>query len=385
MKRFLLVLLSVSLALTAFSQAFKRDLSFKLTEVRSSDDLEIEKYSYNDDMLLEAVYLRTVDGEQLIDSLTYDMAHNIVKVDFYQFLDQIWKYVSYIDYTYDENGNRLTRTNYNSFGTGTFTLGGVYHYYYNTDNRQTHWEMYFGGTDLWQLGLLTYNTDGQLILEVGQDKFNSGVMEDSWKIDYQYNSDGTLSNSKQSFKEGSSWTVSGTEMFHYDANKNCIKWEHKSGSTVTDRKDYEYDLEYTADQLLLPIHPEFQTKDLVEMNHKATVYHWHAMNDIGNLVYVCDFNYLYDSLTYTGNTRNAYDVADLRLYPNPTSEELTIAAINAVISELSVVDHAGKLVMRASHLNKKETKLDVTSLKSGVYFIKLATSKGVVVEKLVVQ
>ena len=385
MKRVLLVFLSVSMTVAGFSQGFNREYSFKLAEIRSSDDLEFEQFSYNGDVLLQSVYTRTVDGEQLIDSLTYDAANNVVRVDYYQVLNNIWKYVSYIDFTYDENGNRLTRTNYNSFGTDEFTLGGVYHYYYNADNQQTHWEMYFGGTELWQLGTLSYNDNGQVILEVGQDEFNSGVMEDSWKIDYQYNPDGTLNNSKQSFYDGNSWTVSGTELFTYDENGNCINWKHLSGTTVTDIKDYEYNLDYTSDQLYMPVHPEFQTKDLVEMNNMPTLYHWQAMDDAGNLGYVCDFNYTYDTLTYTGNSYHAYDAVDLRMYPNPTSDELTISGNNAIISELSIMDNAGKLVLKHSNMNKKETKLDVTTLKSGVYFIRLATSKGVVVEKLVIQ
>jgi len=384
MKRILLVFLSITLAVAGFSQGFNRDLNFKLTEIRSSDDVEFEQFSYNDDVLLQAVYTLTEYGIELIDSLSYDAANNIVKLDIYQLMDNVWKHVSYIDYTYDENGNRLTRSNYNSYGSDTFTLGGVYHYFYNADNQQTNWELYMSGTDLMQLCTLTYNGEGQLVLEIGQDSFNSGVMEDSWKIDYQYNPDGTLNNTFQSFWSGY-WSLAGTEIYTYDENKNCTKWEHKSGNIITDKREYEYNLEFTSDQVFMPVYPEFDIKDLVERNNMVTVEHWYTENDAGNLVYVCDYNYKYDTLTYTGNSHYAYDAVDLRMYPNPTSDELTISGNNATINELSVMDNVGKLVMKQSGLNKKETKLDVTTLKSGVYFIKLATSKGVVVEKFVVQ
>lgn len=385
MKRILLLLLSVSLAAAGFSQGFNREMTFKLAEIRSSDEVELEQFSYNDDVLLQAVQTLTEYGIELIDSLTYDAAKNIVKLDIYQLMNGVWKHVSYIDYTYDENGNRLTRSNYNSYGSEVFTLGGVYHYFYNAANQQTNWDLYMGGTDLMQLCTLTYNDNGKVVLEIGQDSFNSGVMEDSWKIDYQYNLDGTMKKTFQSFWSGFNWDVYGTELFTYDENKNCIKWEHKNGNTITDKKEYEYNLEYASDQLFMPVYPEFDIKDLVERNNMVTVQHWYTENDVGNLVYVCDYNYKYDTLTYTGNTRYAYDAVDLRMYPNPTSDELTITGNNAVINELSVVDNAGKLVMKKSLLNMKETKLDVTTLKSGVYYIKLSTSKGVVVEKLVKQ
>jgi hypothetical protein len=307
-----------------------------------------------------------------------------VKLDIYQHLNGTWTYVSFIDYTYDENGNRLTRSNYNSFGTPNFTLGGVYHYFYNEDNQQTHWELYMGGTDLMQLCTLTYNDDGQVVQEIGQDAF-MGTMEDSWKIDYQYNSDGTLMSSAQSFWNGSSWTVSSTELFYYDDSKNCTTWEHKSGNTVTDRKEYEYNMAYTIDQLVTPVAPEFETKNLVAMNNMVTLQHWYAQDDAGNLVYVCDYIYNYDTLTATGITNHPFDAGNLRMYPNPTSDLITIAASNTIISNVDVIDNTGKVVIRKSHLNKEKVNLDLTTLKSGIYYVRLATSKGMFTERLIVQ
>jgi len=385
MRFFLLAGLLIAINIAGSSQDFKQDKLYALSEVRSSDNLEIDQYSYNDEMQLRAAYSLTITGENLRDTLSYDEFNNIVKLDYYQLINNTWLHVSYIDYTYDENGNRLTRTNYNSFGTPIFTLGGVYHYFYNEDNQQTHWEMYFGGNDLMQIGFLTYNEAGQIVQELGQDSFNSGTMEDSWKIDYQYNSDGTLMSSAQSFWNGSSWTVSSTELFYYDDNKNCTTWEHKSGNTVTDRKEYEYNMAYTIDQLVTPVAPEFETKNLVAMNNMVTLQHWYAQNDAGNLVYVCDYIYNYDTLTSTGITNHLFDAGNMRLYPNPASDLITIDANNTIISNVDVIDNTGKVVMRKPHLNKEKMDLDLTALRSGIYYVRLATSKGVFTERLIVQ
>jgi len=384
MKRFLLVGLLVTLMITGFSQNYKGDKLFKLSEVYSSDDLEYDKYTYNDDLLLQTTNSLSINNDYLIDSLWYDEFNNIAKLDLHQLLNGTWTYVAYIDYTYDENGNRLTRSNYNSYGTPNFTLGGVYHYFYDDDNKQTHWELYMGGTDLIQICTLTYNDDGQVVEEIGQDNFNSGTMENSWKIDYQYNADGTLQSTAQSFWNGY-WSVYGTELFYYDDNKNCIKWDHKNGNTVTDRKEYEYNMAYTADQLALPVDPEFDTEDLVAMNNMATVQHWYTEDNAGNLVYVCDYIYDYDTLTSVGIASPAFDAANLRIYPNPASDVITIAANSTIISNADVLDNTGKVVLRNSDLNKEKVNLDLTTLKPGVYFVRLATSKGVVTEKLIVQ
>ena len=384
MKLFLLLGLLISFTITGFSQNFKGDKLYALSEVYSSDDLEYEKYAYNADLLLHATNTLTENGDKLIDTLSYDAFNNIVKLDIYQHLNGTWTHVSYIDYTYDENGNRLTRSNYNSFGTPNFTLGGIYNYFYNEDNKLTNWELYMNGTDLMQLCTLTYNNNGQVVQEIGQDAFNSGNMEDSWKIDYQYNSDGTLKSTAQSFWSGY-WSVYGTELFYYDNNKNCIKWDHKDGNTVTDRKEYEYNMEYSADQLVMPLEPEFETKNLVAMNNMVTVQHWYTQDGVGSLVYVCDYIYDYDTLNYTGVSNQSLAATDLRVYPNPASDLITIAANNTIISNVDVIDNTGKVVLRKSHLNKEEVNLDLTILKSGIYYVRLATSKGMFTERLIVQ
>lgn len=386
MKRILLVCLSVVLSVAGFSQGVNQAKEFSLTEIRASDELEYEIYTYNSDLLLKSTDILTDNGIKLMDSLWYDEFNNITKLKMYQLSNGNWNNVYYIDYTYDENGNRLSRSNYNSYG-GNFNLGGIYNYYYDENNKLTNWELYMNGTELFQVATFTYNTLGQLIEELGQDAWNSGTLEDSWKLDYQYNSDGTLNYTGQSFWNGSSWNTYGSEWFYYDDYKNCIKWDHKSGNTVTNRHLYDYNMDYTIDQFVMPYNPEDDgnTESLIEMNNMVTVNHWYTENDAGNLVYVCDYIYKYDIIDYTGVSNHGFNADNMRIYPNPASDYITITGDNTIISNIEIVDNAGKTVLKESNLNKKETKLDLTSLKSGVYYIRALTSKGVVTEKLVVQ
>lgn len=322
----------------------------------------------------------------MIDSLSYDGSNNIIKLDKHQLLNGNWKHVSYIDYTYDDNGNRLSRSNYNSFGGSTFTLGGVYKYYYE-NNKLTNWELFMSGTDLVGTGTITYNANGQLIEELGKDVWNSGTLEDSWKIDYIYNSDGTLKTTAQSFWNGSSWDSSGSEWFYYDANKNCTKWEHKSGNTVTNKFDYNYNLDFTVDQLVLPVNPEDGTdsESLVEMNNMVTFKKWYTENDQGVLVYVCDYIYTYDLLDPMGVLNQVFNADNILIYPNPASDLITITGNKTIITNIDVLDNTGRVILKNSNLNNKETNLDVSGLKSGVYYVRLFTLKGVVTEKLIVQ
>lgn len=386
MKRILLVCIAAVFSVAGFSQSVNQVKEFALSEIRSSDELEYEMYTYNSDLLLKATDILFEDGTLVMDSLYYDAFKNVVKLNRYQLLNGNWTHVSYIDYTYDENGNRLSRSNYNNWG-GSFNLGGIYNYFYDENNKLTNWELLMSGTDLFQAATFTYNASGQLIEELGQDAWNSGTLEDSWKLDYQYNSDGTLKYTGQSFWNGYSWDTFGTEWFFYDDQKNCIKWDHKSNNTVTNRHLYDYNLDYTIDQFVMPYNPEedSQTERLIEMNNMVTVNHWYTENDVGTLVYVCDYIYKYDIIDYTDVPTHGFNADNMRIYPNPASDFINITSDKSIINNIEVVDNAGKVVLNESINNKKETKLDVSNLKSGVYYIRALTSKGMVTEKLVVQ
>lgn len=64
------------------------------------------------------------------------------------------------------------------------------------------------------------------------------------------------------------------------------------------------------------------------------------------------------------------------IYPNPANNKLTINSNQATINKLEVVDILGKKLITIDNLNGLNTyELDITSLKSGVYFMKLNDSK----------
>jgi hypothetical protein len=206
-------------------------------------------------------------------------------------------------------------------------------------------------------------------------------------MDYEYNSDGTLSTSKMSFWNGSSWDYSAGEWFEYDDNKNCIKWENKVGTTVTSKNLYEYDLDYTVDQLVFPINPENGTygEGLVEMNNKVVLKNWFTQNDNGVLIYICDFIYTYELMDTMGVPEQGLSVDNIRFFPNPASDIITVSSDKTSITNIDVLDNTGRIVLNVPNVNKNISKLDVSELSSGVYYVRLATTRGVVTEKIVKQ
>ena len=384
MRIYLLICTVAFFSISAIAQNINKEYS--LREYRSSDYLEYEKYTYNSDLLLTSTdNLLLDDAIQVRDSLTYDQSNNVVKLDGYQLLNGSWKHVYSMYYTYDDNGNVLSRSNYNSFGGSSFTLGGTYLYFYE-DNKLTSWKMYMSGTDLVEQCQISYNDNNQVILEFVQDTWRSGAMEDSWKIEYIYNSDGTIQTSKPSIWNGFSWDFPGAEWFYYDADKNCIKWEHKSGDRVTNRREYEYDMDFTVDQIVFPVTPEdrIETKRLVEMQNMVVLQHWYTENDQGELIYICDYIYDYDYIGTAGIRDQGLPMDTMRMYPNPASDLITVSSANNIIININVLDTTGKVVHRQTNLNNKKANVDVSNLQSGVYYIRSLTAKGIITQKLIV-
>ncbi|QAA82057.1 T9SS type A sorting domain-containing protein [Aequorivita sp. H23M31] len=382
MKRTLLICLTGIFSVAGFSQNIQKEYS--LAEVRSSDDLEYEIYSYNDNQLLKATHILMDNGTMVKDSLRYDASNNITKIDGYQLINGSWTHVSYIEYTYDANGNRLSRSNYNSFGGTTFTLGGIYNYEYEND-RLVRWNLLMGGTTLFEKATLTYNTEGKVVEELAQDNWNSGSWENSWKIVYDYNPDSTLKSSHQFFWNGFSWDTPGGDWFYYDDNQNCIKWEYKSGTRVTNKNEYEYNLDYTVEQLVLPLNPEVKSekKSMVEMNNMVTLQHWYTEDDQGNLSYICDYIYTYDYIGTASISNLSFEVDNFSVYPNPSTDFVTIFNRTNNIRTIDVIDASGKSALKVTKVNKKEMNLDISGLSTGIYYLRMSTSKGIITQKLV--
>ncbi|MDP2687962.1 MAG: T9SS type A sorting domain-containing protein [Aequorivita sp.] len=82
---------------------------------------------------------------------------------------------------------------------------------------------------------------------------------------------------------------------------------------------------------------------------------------------------------------NSFGFEDLSIYPNPTSENVTVQSSQLVLeSAISLYDLQGKLLFSKKMLpqNGKLT-INVSSLENGVYFLKISSDGNSVVKKLV--
>ena len=141
----------------------------------------------------------------------------------------------------------------------------------------------------------------------------------------------------------------------------------------------------TADDLIIEADYCFTCTTTLSQSNFTT-------DDIGNVaVYVtmedrCE-NQAVDTITITimpYSSVNEFSHSNLRIYPNPASDFVIIDNQNNKIISIELFDISGRFVEKYT-MNTKQTTIDVTHLMQGIYFVRVFTSKGVAVRKMVVE
>ena len=77
---------------------------------------------------------------------------------------------------------------------------------------------------------------------------------------------------------------------------------------------------------------------------------------------------------------------EVSVYPNPTSNIININLLPILVDnpKIYIIDILGKVVRTISNVSSNLI-LDATSYKKGIYFIKITTDKGTIVEKIIIE
>lgn len=374
LKHLLLIIMALLTCRTAMAQDYFLDRFY------SDDEVDQVQFHYNANNLLEACRATSNMGGEIddfIDSLFYDDRGNVTRIDCYQYYDNEWIFPSYISYTYDDNNHRLTRTNYNDWGSG-FEVQGVYSYQYEGDVL-TGYEMTLGGMLLMRG---TYSYDNGLctqLLEEYNDAWGGTGWSNSALTTYFYDEAGHCTNENYFYWENG-WVPDSSIDRIYDANGNCMHREKSSNGQVVDRVSYAYDEECTINHVLLPYHPEpFYTWD--PFANRPLSYAWETANDGGQLVYVCDYIFKYGM--FEGVPHQGAPVTDMMLvYPNPTQGEMTLCLEG--LRRYEIIDMNGHTVMQGQANGKRHT-IDVSDLASGMYLVKAYNGQSWSISKVQVK
>lgn len=375
MKKILFALMVIMTATVSFSQNY----THYLDSWYSDDMMESKEFSYDENYRLIADYWIDNVGEPITvrDSLEYDANGNVTKLSCHQLLNGNWIYANYVEYTYNELNQRLTRDNYNNFG-GSFEHGGTYNYQYDENGNLVHHDMYLGTWGLFETADYTYDENNNCTFLISYMEGFSGEFEPSNKVEYSYNADGFLIE-KTSYYYYSGWILSTHVVYTRDENNNITVEENldQSGSVI-ERHEYEYDMNILFDNVAVFVNPEGESPNPERTVNARTKEKFWTLDDSGHLTYICDYYYDYKEIG-TGVEENIVD--DVNIYPNPVKGIMTIEA--SEYQFLEIFDFAGRCV--ASREVNGITNIDMSQMAKGIYFVKMIGENGISTKKVIVE
>ena len=373
----------VMFALPTFAQNY----TMRLAHIFSDDGYETWDYIYSDPSNTDLLCINEIDfttNTECIDSIFYDERGNIVKLATWQNVPEKggWIYACYVEYEYDENNLKISRTNYNDFGYG-FELGGVYRYYYE-DGKMTSWELEFFDMPDYQKAMIEYDENGYKLSETMLNYDMSTYQHEfQFLTEYEYDADYNLIRENEFKPEAGSWVLNTSRINEFDEYGNCIKADQVTAAgTVQERKIFEYDTEVSADKVFYYPNPEADYPQLPEAKvNLLKSFEFHAQNDANELAYVTTYflDYAVVGNNNEDDTTSVQEVAFASsVYPNPAQDYVMVESSEADYVE--VVDVYGR-VMFSSEMSES-VRVDMSEFASGIYFVKLQANGATSVQKI---
>jgi len=96
-------------------------------------------------------------------------------------------------------------------------------------------------------------------------------------------------------------------------------------------------------------------------------------------------DFLFENLKTQGvGVNNILAKADVKLYPNPAKEMVTIEVNNGTKNVITLIDLSGKTI-ETIQSNKAFTNINLTHLQAGIYFVNISNENGSVTQKLIIE
>ena len=358
----------------------KNVYQWKMSSFYTDDYYQVCTFTYNADNRLLTMS-DAIDGEyDVIDSMTYDAAGNLVRLSGWQLLNGVRQNVYYVDYTYNDAGLITSRSNYNNFD-GVWELGGIYNYTYNSQN---------------QLVLTTLNLGGMVYQKTEYQYDENNCVQELW---YSYDFDsGTLIPSEKyvtSYVDGRKvlvqdsvsddgfyWMYYGKSTFLYDNNGNCLEYHHyDEDNNEVERSVYTYDNTMPLGNVLMPWNPEMNRPKTYDNVNACVREAWYSLDVDHVLQYVCDYIYDYEDVQTAVRNPMAGKVT---LYPNPALGYVVLDGLSEKETEIQIFDISGRL-LSTRNVTGSSSVLDVSDLASGCYVVRLLQGTSVQNIKLMVR
>ena len=96
-------------------------------------------------------------------------------------------------------------------------------------------------------------------------------------------------------------------------------------------------------------------------------------------------DFLFDDIKTQGvGVNNVLAQNDVKLYPNPAKEMVTIEVAYGTKNVITIMDLSGKII-ETIQSNKVMTNLNLNNLQSGIYFVNIYNENGSITKKMIVE
>ena len=352
-------------------------------------------YDNKGNLILEIYYCRTTCDHDSKREYEYDNNGNCT-LQIYYWWDNAtnnWRERFKEEYTYD-NKNNLILEIYYGWNYETNNWENPFAWGYTYDNSSNRIKMIIcrwnNETNNWEESKVqfewTYDNKDNLILEI-----EYGYSTDPYyniKKEYKYdNKNNLILNICYRWNDEPNNWEEGIYKYEwmYDNKGNLILeiyywWDNETYNWREENKsESEYDLTYSITDLIFDFDDWYELLMINTMNNMITkiIFLTFPIGDSST----CSF---YWSSKEIGISETTKDNSSIKVYPNPTTGELTIDNGQLKINNVEIFDIYGKL-LSFHHLitSSSHHLINISHFPTGVYFVKIRTEAGEIVRKIV--
>ncbi len=276
----------------------------------------------------------------------------------------LWRYIRYVSLTYDGQGRLLADTTYEDVGLGmnpTRLTNRIYTSFgYVSQELTKRWNGSWGDTIKYDFA---YDANNNLVVNTMQ-KFENNSWQNVGKDSLGYSPSNVMLSEFTFGSSGSGWTSLNTELRHLNSadKPDTIKYYNVANNIVT---------LFSID---VYVYNSYGNISLITSSYP---------NSTINTFYL--YYELYNDLSKIA-TEN---IKNLQLYPNPTNGTLNVQVVGSLHQHDAtafVYNSLGQQVIKTTAFTKaKDISIDVTSLKPGMYFIKLSDGESSYSERFTIR
>ena len=211
--------------------------------------------------------------------------------------------------------------------------------------------------------------------------YNGAGFEPTEKVYYFYQND-RLVEVKDSTMGMYDWELYSTKTYIYDSQGNCIeKHCYDEHGNEVERSIYEFDTRL-LDETLMPSHFEMDRPFTYNNVNTYSKEQWYTLDDNLVLQYVCD--YVYNYVSINDNGIYSAGMEPFAIIPNPAQNRITIESNGLGNATVQVIDAMGRMVVTTT-ISPNDKTVDISSLSSGCYVVRISNKEGYKISKLIIE